>query len=806
MSRRDDIDFGRSRAILVGTSQYTAGFEGRRPMPAALNSLREMRKVLTGPCGWPDQQVTALEDEHDSSKLLRIISTLVQGVDDVLLFYYAGHGLPLPENGRYDLGLALTDTSEDPTQRALTSLRFRHLREQIDRACRARIRIFILDCCCSGIATKYAESSSHLTEYAESATPVRGAGTYILTACGHSQETYHEGGEEGLTYFTKFLAEAVREARGEPTPGATVAYLHDEVRRRLREADIPDVPVPDLHYSGRPDQFLFVRGQATVLERQGSSFGFAPLERGDPCKVGPYVLRARLGAGGIGRVFLAFTGQGQAVAVKLLKPELGQDPEFVRRFVQEIKVMRRVDGSRVAHLVDADPAAKEPWLVSDYVCGPSLHELVREAGPLPARDVLVIGAGIAQGLADIHAVGAVHRDLKPVNVVLDETGPRVIDFGIAKLVAASLMTRSNTQLGTPRYKSPEQATGGEITGASDVFTLGSTLYFLATGQDAFQTEDPLGIIHQIAHEEPDLDLLDREVREVVRACTAKDPADRPTPAQVVEMCAAVAGPVLSGAHLRIRPASVAIAARAEALRALTSDAPRMPPGTLDSPRSSAASPVKPSRVVRVAAVMAAVIGIVVIAVIMNGHTSPDARPTDTSPSPQARPADTSPSVQAQGAAPMSPTTPTATGSTPPNNRESEKFVSLQASGHPSESPKDKIDLDTGYPGRGPQFQLLPHQGGDADLILEPERLHTYDDTPGLLLLTAPDPVPTPEFCDSRLSAAGARLTGSVPLGDLPAGSKLCVRTDRGRAVGVTIAGVGSTLTLRILTTATWPAS
>ncbi|MFH8983531.1 caspase, EACC1-associated type [Streptomyces varsoviensis] len=575
MIPRDDIDFGRSRAILLGNSEYTAGFEGRRPMPAALNSLAAMREVLTGLCEWPPERVSELPNEQDSGKLLRTVTSLIHGVDDVLLFYYVGHGLPLPENGRYDLGLALTDTSDDPAQRFLTSLRLRELRQHMERNSAARIKILILDCCCSGIATKYAESAANVTEYAESATPLRGAGTYIWTACGHSQETYFEESGGGLTYFTKFLAEAVRWAHGEQSIGATVANLHDEVRRRLRETRIPDAdvqPLPDLHHSGRPDQFLFVRGRAAAPAIP--AFHFEPLKDDDPRDAGPYELRARLGAGGLGRVFLAITPDGRPVAVKLLKPELGRDPQFAQRFAREIDVARRVRGDHVARLLDADPDAPEPWLAAEYVCGPSLLELVAATGPLPSRDVLAIARGIARALKDIHAADAVHRDLKPANVMLGETGPRVIDFGIAKSVAATLMTRTNTQLGTPAYKSPEQATGKQpVTPASDAFTLGATIYYLATGQDAFAAEDPLGTINLIAHEEPDLRSLDADVRGLVQACLAKAPEARPTPARVIELCSAAIGPATSGAHPPIAQAIPLIQARAGALRALMTPQP-----------------------------------------------------------------------------------------------------------------------------------------------------------------------------------------------------------------------------------------
>ncbi|AWT43414.1 MULTISPECIES: serine/threonine-protein kinase [Streptomyces] len=578
MSPRDDIDFGRSRAILLGTSDYRAGFEGRRPMPAALRSLREMRRLLTGPGEWPPARITTFKNKQGSGRTLQSIAALLDDVEDVLLFYYVGHGQPLVAgNGRFDLGLALTDTSEDAAQRALTSLRFRDLREQIEGS-RARIKIVVLDCCCAGIATRFAEPASHLTDHADQATPVRGAGTYIWAACGHTQRTFFEDGPEGLTYFTKYLAEAVRAARAEQTLGATVANLHDDVRRRLREASIQNAtvpPVPDLLYSGRPDQFLFVRGQAG-----GEEFHFESLKAGDPHRIGPYVLQARLGTGGAGQVYLAFTPGGQPVAVKVLKPELGQDPEFAGRFAREVRVAQDVRSSDVARLISADPQAAQPWLASTYVCGPSLLELVREAGPLPDREVMLIASGIARALQAIHDAGAVHRDLKPANVMLDETGPKVIDFGIAKSVSRTLITRTNVHLGTPAYRSPEQALGRkEITSQSDVFTLGSTVYFLATGEDVFAAEDLMGTINLIAREEPDLGALSPQVRDLVARCLAKDPAERPTPAEVVELCAAAAGPVTPGAYLPIEKAAPAIHARNQALRRLmqSADVRRTPP-------------------------------------------------------------------------------------------------------------------------------------------------------------------------------------------------------------------------------------
>ncbi len=566
MKRRDDIDFAHSRAILLGTSTYTAGFDDRTPMVAARNSLAEMLDALTGPCEWPKKRVSVFTDEQDAGQLLRVISKQIRDVTDVLVFYYVGHGQPLAHNGHYDLGLALTDTSEEPEQRDLTSLRFRDLREQIERRSKARIKIIILDCCCSGIATRYADSAARLTEHAQNANSQRGAGTYIWTACGHTQETYFEDTPRGLTYFTRFLTEALYDTGDARPPGATVAELYDQVKLRLAEAELPEAvtpPRPDLYYSGSPDQFVFVRGQAP-------EFRFEPLRAGEPRKVGPYQIEARLGDGGAGQVFLAFTPDRRALAIKLLRPEFGHDREFAIRFAREIKISGRVAGPRVAELIDSDPKAPRPWLASAYVCGPSLLDLVKESPPLPTDDILRIAAGIAQGLAAMHAIGIIHRDLKPANVMLDATGPKIIDFGIVKSITDTLMTRTNIQLGTPAYRSPEQVAGLKvITAKSDVFTLGATIYYLATGEDAFATEDPFGIMNLIRDAQPDLSVLDEPVRGLVESCLAKDPDQRPTAAQLAETCIALLGPIDPDAPLTIDRAAASIKARTDALTALT---------------------------------------------------------------------------------------------------------------------------------------------------------------------------------------------------------------------------------------------
>jgi serine/threonine protein kinase len=162
-----------------------------------------------------------------------------------------------------------------------------------------------------------------------------------------------------------------------------------------------------------------------------------PLEADDPAEIGGYRLHAKLGAGGMGRAYLAFTGGGRPVALKVVRPELGDDPDFRARFRHEVAAAQRVHGLYTAQVLDADPDAAPPWPVTMYVPGLSLHQAVAVHGPMPVGTVLVLMAGVAEALQAIHAAGVVHRDLKPSNVLLAADGPRVIDFGIARALEAA---------------------------------------------------------------------------------------------------------------------------------------------------------------------------------------------------------------------------------------------------------------------------------------------------------------------------------------------------------------------------------
>ncbi|WP_263104046.1 serine/threonine-protein kinase, partial [Kitasatospora sp. DSM 101779] len=257
-----------------------------------------------------------------------------------------------------------------------------------------------------------------------------------------------------------------------------------------------------------------------------------PLGAADPTRVGGYRLLRRLGAGGMGRVYLGRTAGGRTVAVKVVRGELADDPEFRARFRQEVAAARLVGGRWTAPVLDADTEGDQPWVASGYVAGPSLDAAVRRHGPLPVPAVHTLGAALAEALEQVHALGLVHRDVKPSNVLLALDGPRLIDFGIARaLDAATALTRSGYVVGSPGYLSPEQAAGEPAGPAGDVFSLGAVLAFAATGTAPFgEGVSAAVLLYRVLHEEPDLAGITGPLHEAVRACLHKDAADRPTPA------------------------------------------------------------------------------------------------------------------------------------------------------------------------------------------------------------------------------------------------------------------------------------
>ncbi|WP_217369409.1 serine/threonine-protein kinase [Nonomuraea antri] len=285
---------------------------------------------------------------------------------------------------------------------------------------------------------------------------------------------------------------------------------------------------------------------------------FGPLTQGDPAEIGGYRLVARLGAGGMGQVYLATTASGRRLAVKVIHTEYARNAEFRQRFQQEVAAVQRVQSLYTAPVIDADTTAARPWLATAYVPGPSLDAAVASSGPLPPATVLNLACGVAEALQAIHVAGVVHRDLKPSNVLLASDGPRVIDFGIAKAVDATPLTGTGVRVGTPVFMAPEQALGHPSTPAIDVFALGGLIHYAATGRPPFGEGPDAAVLYRVVHDEPQLDGCPPQLRDLVAHCLAKNPAQRPTPRQLVTMLQAHARPVpeswLPPAVSRVLPA------------------------------------------------------------------------------------------------------------------------------------------------------------------------------------------------------------------------------------------------------------
>ena len=267
----------------------------------------------------------------------------------------------------------------------------------------------------------------------------------------------------------------------------------------------------------------------------------------DPPRVGRYRLLRRLGAGGMGRVYLGQSPSGRLVAVKLIRPELADDPDFRRRFAQEVNAVRRVSGIFTAPVVDADPYGPQPWLVTAYVAGPSLADAVTAEGPMPVDSVLTLAAGLAEGLRAVHAAGLVHRDLKPSNVLLASDGPRIIDFGICRAADSARLTNAGGVVGSPGFMSPEQAEGRPVGPPTDIFSLGGVLAYAATGEPPFGAGSASALLYRVVYGTAATGHVPVELKALVERCLAKDPADRPTAAELVGRlgCAEPSGSWLS---------------------------------------------------------------------------------------------------------------------------------------------------------------------------------------------------------------------------------------------------------------------
>ncbi|OLT21076.1 hypothetical protein BJF78_34760 [Pseudonocardia sp. CNS-139] len=254
-----------------------------------------------------------------------------------------------------------------------------------------------------------------------------------------------------------------------------------------------------------------------------------PLRPSDPARIASYRLIARIGAGGMGQVYLARSPGGRPVALKVIRPDLAGDTEFRDRFVREVTAARAVSGVFTAPVLDADPHGTPAWLATGYVPGIPLDETVTRFGPLPAAPVVTLAAGLAEALAAVHAAGLVHRDVKPSNVMLSADGPKLIDFGIARpTVGAETNTQSGFLIGSPSFLAPEQITGADLGPAVDVWALACVLVHALTGRPPFTGDGQMAVLFQIVESEPRLDGVPADLLPIVSACLTKAP-DRARP-------------------------------------------------------------------------------------------------------------------------------------------------------------------------------------------------------------------------------------------------------------------------------------
>ncbi|MDT0545721.1 protein kinase domain-containing protein [Streptomyces lonegramiae] len=268
--------------------------------------------------------------------------------------------------------------------------------------------------------------------------------------------------------------------------------------------------------------------------------GVKPLAVSDPTRIGPYLLLGRLGAGGMGRVFLARSDSGRTVAVKVVHEEHVSDEHFRARFRREIEAARRVGERYTAPVLEAGPGDEPPWVATGYVPGLSLEQVVRRHGPLPAESLHALADGLLKALKDIHGAGIVHRDLKPSNVMLTIDGTKVIDFGIARALETSvesLLTSTGMVVGSPGFMSPEQVRGQRAGVKSDVFTLGCVLTYAATARLPFgkRASNQHAVMFEIVEGEPDLTgVEDASLRALIARCLVKDVEQRPGVDELLE--------------------------------------------------------------------------------------------------------------------------------------------------------------------------------------------------------------------------------------------------------------------------------
>lgn len=253
----------------------------------------------------------------------------------------------------------------------------------------------------------------------------------------------------------------------------------------------------------------------------------APLEKNDPARIGGYRLVGRLGSGGMGVVYAGVDPGGRRVAVKVVHPAFAGDSEFRARFARETAVLGRVTGACIAQVVAADTTTDKPWLATEYVSGPTLDAYIRDHGPLSGDSLYGVAAGLAEAIVAIHSAGVVHRDLKPANVILSPDGPRVVDFGIARALDETAMTRTGVIVGSPGWISPEEYHGDEAGPAADVYNWGLLVTYAASGTLPFGIGRPEVLASRVTRSKVDTSAVPENLRDLVDQALAKIPEDRP---------------------------------------------------------------------------------------------------------------------------------------------------------------------------------------------------------------------------------------------------------------------------------------
>ncbi|MFJ2216799.1 RICIN domain-containing protein [Streptomyces sp. NPDC101062] len=257
----------------------------------------------------------------------------------------------------------------------------------------------------------------------------------------------------------------------------------------------------------------------------------------DPTQLGPHTILGRIGAGGMGQVYLGRSPGGRLLALKVVRDDFAESADVLARFRREVETVGRVRSAYTAALVDCEIDARPYWLATEYVPGPTLGAAVQsqQPGGLPGRFCLLLFAALAEGLADVHARGVSHRDLKPQNIILSADGPRLIDFGIARTADQTALTQLGQTVGSLGYTAPEVLAENQVGPAADVFALGATLAYVATGRAPFGP-NAAGVVYRTLHGEVDVDGVDPVVAELITACVDVKPERRPDPAEIIRWC------------------------------------------------------------------------------------------------------------------------------------------------------------------------------------------------------------------------------------------------------------------------------